>query len=38
MMLQLMMGGVAGALVIGKLYLKRATDFFRQVGRRRRTG
>jgi hypothetical protein len=38
MMLQLMLGGVAGALVVGKLYLKRATDFFRHLGRRRRAG
>jgi hypothetical protein len=38
MMLQLMLGGVAGVLVVGKLYLKRATDFFRHLGRRRRTG
>ena len=36
MMLQLMLGGVAGAMVVGKLYLRRATDFFRNVGRRRR--
>jgi hypothetical protein len=36
MMLQLMLGGVAGAIVIGKLYLKRATDFFRSLGGRRR--
>jgi len=35
MMLQLMLGGVAGAIVVGKLYLKRATDFFRHIGRRR---
>lgn len=35
MMLQLMLGGVAGALVIGKLYLHRARDFFRSIGRRR---
>jgi hypothetical protein len=35
MMLQLMLGGVAGAMVVGKLYLKRATDFFRSFGRRR---
>jgi hypothetical protein len=38
MMLQLMLGGVAGALVVGKLYVKRMSDFFRQFGRRRRTG
>jgi hypothetical protein len=37
MMLQLAMGGVAGALVIGRLYLKRASDFLRQVTRRRRS-
>jgi hypothetical protein len=37
MMLQLMLGGVAGALVVGKLYLRRLTDFFRQIGRRRAT-
>jgi hypothetical protein len=36
MMLQLMLGGVAGAMVVGKLYLKRATDFFRNAGRRKR--
>jgi hypothetical protein len=36
MMLQLMLGGVAGAMVVGKLYLKRATDFFRGAGRRKR--
>ena len=35
MMLQLMLGGVAGAVVVGKLYLRRATDFFRSFGRRR---
>jgi len=35
MMLQLMLGGVAGLLVVGKLYLKRLTDFFRHFGRRR---
>jgi len=35
MMLQLMLGGVAGAVVIGKLYFRRATDFFRSFGRRR---
>lgn len=38
MMLQLMLGGVAGAMVVGKLYLKRATDFFRHFGRRKRAG
>jgi hypothetical protein len=37
MMLQLMLGGVAGAMVVGKLYLRRATDFFRNIGRRRRS-
>lgn len=36
MLLQLMLGGVAGAMVIGKLYYRRATDFFRGLGRRRR--
>lgn len=36
MMLQLMLGGVAGAMVVGKLYLRRAQDFFRSFGRRRR--
>lgn len=36
MMLQLMLGGVAGALVVGKLYMQRARDFLRNVGRRRR--
>ena len=36
MMLQLMLGGVAGLMVIGKLYLRRAQDFFRSFGRRRR--
>jgi hypothetical protein len=35
MMLQLMLGGVAGAVVVGKLYLRRATDFFRSFSRRR---
>jgi hypothetical protein len=35
MMLQLMLGGVAGAVVVGKLYFRRATDFFRSFGRRR---
>jgi hypothetical protein len=38
MILQLMLGGVAGAMVIGKLYLKRASDFFRQFGRRKHPG
>jgi hypothetical protein len=38
MMLQLMLGGVAGALVVGKLYLHRAREFFRNVGRRIRAG
>ena len=38
MILQLALGGVAGAMVIGKLYLKRAQDFFRQFGRRRHSG
>jgi hypothetical protein len=38
MVLQLMLGGVAGAMVVGKLYLKRTTDFFRNLGRRRRPG
>jgi hypothetical protein len=38
MMLQLMLGGVAGLMVVGKLYLSRAKDFFRQFGRRRRPG
>lgn len=35
MMLQLMLGGVAGALVVGKLYLQRAREFFRSVVGRR---
>ena len=35
MLLQLMLGGVAGAMVIGKLYLRRAQDFFRGFGKRR---
>lgn len=34
MILQLMLGGVAGAMVIGKLYLRRAQEFFRRIGRR----
>jgi hypothetical protein len=38
MMLQLLLGGVAGALVVGKLYLRRAGELFRQVSRRRRPG
>ena len=33
MMLQLMLGGVAGAMVVGKLYLARIKEFFR-FGRR----
>lgn len=36
MMLQLMLGGVAGLMVVGKLYMRRATDFLRQFGRKRR--
>lgn len=36
MMLQLLLGGVAGALVVGKLYLQRARDFVRGIGRRHR--
>ena len=36
MLLQLMLGGVAGLMVIGKLYVRRAQDFFRAIGRRRR--
>lgn len=36
MLLQLMLGGVAGLMVIGKLYLRRAQDFFRGFGKRRR--
>ena len=36
MMLQLMLGGVAGLMVIGKLYYQRATEFFRNLGRRKR--
>ena len=36
MMLQLMLGGVAGLMVVGKLYYRRAQDFFRSFGRRRR--
>ena len=35
MLLQLMLGGVAGAVVVGKLYMRRATEFFRNRGRRR---
>jgi hypothetical protein len=35
MMLQLLLGGVAGALVVGKLYMRRTADFFRSFGRRR---
>jgi hypothetical protein len=35
MMLQLMLGGVAGIMVVGKLYLRRAQDFFRSFSRRR---
>ena len=38
MMLQLVLGGVAGALVVGKLYMQRAREFLRQLGRRNRTG
>ncbi len=38
MMLQLLLGGVAGALVVGKLYMERARAFFRNVGRRLRAG
>ena len=38
MILQLALGGVAGAMVIGKLYLKRASDFFRQFSRRKHPG
>ncbi len=37
MMLQLMLGGVAGLLVVGKLYLKRVTDFLCHFRRRRRS-
>jgi len=29
MLLQLMLGGVAGAAVVGKLYMRRAKEFFR---------
>jgi hypothetical protein len=37
MMLQLMLGGVAGLMVVGKLYLRRAQDFFRSIsGREKR--
>ena len=35
MLLQLLLGGVAGAMVVGKLYLSRIKDFFRNIGRRR---
>jgi hypothetical protein len=35
MMLQLALGGVAGALVVVKLYFQRAREFFRSFGRRR---
>lgn len=38
MMLQLMLGGVAGALVVGKLYMQRAREFIRSIGRRIRAG
>ena len=34
MMLQLMLGGVAGLMVVGKLYLRKAQDFFRSIGGR----
>ena len=30
MILQLLLGGVAGALVVGKLYWQRVKDFFRK--------
>ena len=36
MILQLMLGGVAGLMVVGKLYYRRAQDFFRSVAGRRR--
>lgn len=36
MMLQLMLGGVAGLMVVGKLYFQRVSEFFRSFGRRRR--
>ena len=36
MILQLMLGGVAGLMVVGKLYYRRAQDFFRSVTGRRR--
>jgi hypothetical protein len=35
MMLQLMLGGVAGLMVVGKLYLRRAQDFFRSISGRK---
>ena len=35
MMLQLMLGGVAGVIVVGKLYIRRVSEFFRSFGRRR---
>jgi hypothetical protein len=38
MMLQLLLGGVAGAMVVGKLYMQRAREFIRNVGRRLRAG
>ncbi len=38
MMLQLVIGGVAGAIVVGKLYMQRVTEFFRSFGRRNRAG
>ena len=38
MMLQLLLGGVAGAMVVGKLYMQRAREFIRNVGRRFRAG
>jgi hypothetical protein len=36
MLLQLALGGVAGATVVAKLYLRRATDLLRNFGRKRR--
>ena len=36
-LLQLMLGGVAGVLVAGRLYFNRAKEFLRTVGRRRRS-
>jgi len=37
MMLQLLLGGVAGAMVVGKIYFRKVTDFLRHIGRRQPT-